>query len=63
MVKKIDFDSTIFCGAYCLNSDGKNQVDDLKWRPEDLAFNPEMEEFANSELDFFIFFLVVYFSL
>jgi hypothetical protein len=62
MVKKIDFDSTKI-GGNSLNSDGKDQVDDLKWRPEDLALNPEMEEFANSELDFFIFFFVVDFSL
>lgn len=39
MVKKIDFDSTEV-GGNSLNSDGKDQVDDLKWRPKDLAFNP-----------------------
>jgi hypothetical protein len=60
VVKKIDFYDTRL-SLNGLNCDGKDQVDDLKGRPEDLTFDSQMEEFTNSELDFFIVFFVVHF--
>lgn len=56
MIEQINFNGSIF-GINRLNSDRKNQINNLKGGPKYITFNSEMKKLTNSKLDFWFIFL------